>query len=212
MIRAFRLLRSALSAWYYDLFILIGVNVVWLVLSLLVLPIGPATSGLFYVANEVAKGEPLSFGLFWTGMRRYLKLSLLLSLAIVLITFLLLINISFYLSLHSTIGQVIGIIWIYIVFFWGIVLNYPFALLVQMDNPSVFKILRNSVLLVLDNLVLSLSMTILTFVLIGLCIFPLGFIPFPFGFFAMLAIFEIKCVMMLVEKYEKKAGGSEKLA
>ncbi len=208
MLRAFRILRSSLSAWYYDLFVLIGVNITWLALSLLILPIGPATAALFYVANEVAKGEPLSFGLFWTGMRRYLKLSLQLSVALLLITVLIVVNIYFYLNMGQTIGQIIGIIWIYVTIVWGIMLNYPFALLVQMEKPGVLKILRNSVLLVLDNIVLSLSMSILTLVLIVLCIFPLGFLPFPFGFFSLLAIFQCKAVITLIEKYEKKETGT----
>jgi uncharacterized membrane protein YesL len=204
MIRALRLLRSSLSAWYYDLFVLIGVNVVWLILSLLIIPLGPATAGLFYVCNELAKGEPISFGLFWVGMKRYMGLSVKLAAALIIITVLLGFNISFYLNMQSSIGQIIGIVWIYAVIFWGIVLNYPFALLVQMDKPSLRKILRNSALLVLDNVVFTVSMSILTLLVIGLSIFPLGLLPFPFGFFALLAIFQCKCLITLMEKYEQK--------
>jgi uncharacterized membrane protein YesL len=204
MIRALRLLRSSISAWYYDLFVLIAANIVWLVLSLLVLPLGPATAGLFYISNECAKGEPLSFGLFWKGMRRYARLSIKLSIAIIVITILLVVNVAFYLNLHSTIGQIIGIVWIYAVVFWGIVLNYPFALMVQMDNPSLLKILRNSLLLFLDNVALSISMSIVTILIIVLSIFPLGFLPYIFGFFALLAIFQCKCLAILMEKYESK--------
>jgi uncharacterized membrane protein YesL len=204
MIRALRLLRSSLSAWYYDLFILIAANLVWLVLSLLVLPIGPATAGLFYISNECAKGEPLSFGLFWTGMRRYARLSIKLSIAIIVITILLVVNVIFYLGLASTIGQIVGIIWIYAVLFWGLLLNYPFALMVQMDNPGLLKILRNSFLLFIDNVGLTVSMSLLTLLVAILSIFPLGFLPFPFGFFALVAIFQCKCLAMLVEKYEQR--------
>ena len=204
MIRALRILRSAISNWYYDLFVLIGVNIVWLVLSLLILPMGPATAGLFYVANEVAKGEPISFGLFWVGLRKHFVLSLKLALTLVIATLLLIVNLGFYFNVQSTIAQIIGIIWIYVVVFWGIVLNFPFALLVQMDKPSVLKILRNSALLVLDNVRLSISMSILTLLLIGLSIFPLGLLPFPFGFFSLLAIFQCKTLATLIEKYEQK--------
>jgi len=204
MIRALRILRASLSAWYYDLFVLIAANIVWLVLSLLIIPWGPATAGLFYISNEVAKGEPISFGLFWTGLRRYLGLSLKLSIALVVITGLIIVNMTFYFSMGSQIGQIIGIVWVYIIIFWAIFLNYPFALLVQMEKPSLVAILRNSALLVLDNVALSVSMSIVTILLIILSIFPLGLLPFPFGFFALLAIFQCKCLMMLIEKYEAK--------
>jgi uncharacterized membrane protein YesL len=204
MIRALRLLRSSISAWYYDLFVLIGANIAWLVLSLLIIPLGPATAGLFYVCNELAKGEPISFGLFWTGMKRYAGLSAKLAAFIIIVTILLFVNVNFYLGWQSTAGQVIGIIWIYAIILWGVVLNYPFALMVQMERPGLLKILRNSVLLVLDNIALSVSMSIVTLLLIGLSIFPLGFLPFPFGFFALLAIFQCKCLMLLMDKYEPR--------
>jgi uncharacterized membrane protein YesL len=206
MIRVLRLLRSSLSAWYYDLFILIAVNVVWLILSLSLIPIGPATAGLFYVANEVAKGEPLSFGLFWTGLKRFRGVSFRLALVLAVITVLIIVNIGFYLNLQSTIGQIVGIIWIYVLVFWAVLLNYPFALLVQMEKPGVRKILRNSALLALDNVAFTFSMSLATLLVIGLSIFPLGFLPFPFGFFALLAIFQCKAVAQLIEKYEQKAA------
>ena len=207
MIRALRLLRQSISIWYYDVFVLIAANLAWLILSLLILPLGPATAGLFYMANEAAKGEPLFFRLFVVGMRRYLVKSLQLTAALIVITALLVVNISFYLNVQSAIAQIIGIIWIYAIIFWGIFLNYPFALLVQMETPSVLKVLRNAALLTLDNVAISVSMSIITLVLIGLSIFPLGLLPFPFGFFSLLAIFQCKCVMLLIEKYEQKQSG-----
>lgn len=204
MMRALRLLRSSISTWYYDFFVLLAVNVIWLVLSALIIPIGPATAGLFYIANEAAKGEPLSFGLFWQGMRRYAGPSIKLAIAIVVITLLLIVNIQFYLGLNSTIGQIIGIIWIYVFIFWGLVLNYPYALLVQAEKPSLVKILRNSLLIFMDNIAFSLSMTFIAFLLIVLSVFPLGFLPYVFGFFSLMAIFQCKCVLLLMEKYEPK--------
>lgn len=204
MIRALRLLRSSLSAWYYDLFVLIGVNVMWALLSILILPMGPATAGLFYICNEVAKGEPISFSMFFAGMKRHARQGLILWLILVLIAALLIVNIVFYLNLASTMGQIIGIIWMYVTVFWAFLLNYPFALLVQMETPSISKILRNAALLTMDNVVLTVSLSLLTLLVIGLSIFPLGFLPFALGFFAWLAIFQNKALSLLIEKYEQK--------
>ncbi len=204
MIRTFRILRASISAWYYELFILIAVNLTWLVLSLLILPIGPATAGLFHVANQVAKGEPLFFSLFWQGMRRHLKMSVQLSIVLIATTALLVVNIAFYFGLSTSIGQIIGIIWIYVLIFWALVMNYPFALLVEMDKPGIIKILRNSALLAMDNVVFTVSISLWTLIVIALSIFPLGLLPFPFGFFSLLAIFQCKALATLIEKYEKK--------
>ncbi len=205
MMRALRLLRSTVSAWYYDLFVLAAANIVWFVLCLLILPIGPATAGLFYISNEVAKGEPISFRLFWLGMRRFLGLSVKLSIVIVVITSLIVINGIFYLRLHSTIGMIVGIMWTYALVFWGFLLTYPFALLVQMENPGIIKIMRAAVLLVLDNVIFTISVVILTLLLLAVSLFPFGGLPIPFGLAAFFAIFQCKAVILLFEKYDEKA-------
>lgn len=204
MIRALRLLRASFSAWYYDVFVLIGANVVWLALSLLILPIGPATAGLFYVCNEVAKGEPISFSMFWAGMKRYGVLSVKLAAVLIIITVLLIVNVSFYFELRTSVGQVLGFIFTYLIVFWAFLLNYPFALLVQMERPSVLRILRNSALLTLDNIRLTVSLSLVTLLLMFLSIFPLGFVPYLVGLFALLAIFQCKALALLMEKYEQK--------
>jgi len=205
MIRAFRVLRSSISAWYYDLFVLIAVNIVWLLLCLLIIPIGPATAGLFYICNELAKGEPISFSLFRTGMKRYAGLSVKLAAVLIAISFLLFVNVSFYFDLNSSFGQVLGFIFIYLIIFWAFLLNYPFALLVQMERPGVLKILRNAALLAMDNVRFTISLSLLTLLLLFLSIMPLGFLPYIFGLFPLLAIFQCKALALLMEKYEKPA-------
>ena len=208
MIRALRLLRSTLSAWYYDLFVLLAANIVWFVLCLLILPIGPATAGLFYISNEVAKGEPISFRLFWVGMRRFLGLSVKLSIVVVSVTLLLIVNCIFYLRLQSTVGMIVGIIWAYAIVFWGMLLTYPFALLVSMENPGIIKITRAAILLVLDNVLFTISMAILAVVLVGISFFPFGGLPIPFGLAAFLAVFQCKAVILLFAKYEERSKSS----
>ena len=205
MIRALRMLRASLSAWYYDFFVLIAVNVVWLVLCLLILPIGPATAGLFYICNEVVKGEPISFSMFITGMKRFAAISAKLAAVLITLTILLFVNVSFYFELNSSFGQVLGFVFIYLIIFWALMLNYPFALLVQMDRPGLLKILRNSALLALDNVRLTVSMSLITLLLMLLSVFPLGFLPYLLGFFTLLAIFQCKCVALLMDKYGQKA-------
>lgn len=204
MIRALRTLRAALSAWYYDLFVLIGVNLAWLILSLLILPLGPATAGLYYVASQVAKEEPISFGLFWVGFRRLLVKGWQVMFVILLVTFLIAVNIMFYLGFASQVMKIIGIVWVYVFIFWAIVLVYPFAVLMEMEKATLFTVFRNSVLLALDNPGFSVSMLILTLLVIGLSIVPLGLLPFPFGLFSLLAIFQSKGLRLVMDKYKGK--------
>lgn len=207
MRQTFRLFRSSFSDWYYDLFLLLAVNIVWLVLTILIIPMGPATAGLYHICNEIAKGEPVSFSVFVAGMQRRLGLSFRLWLTLLIMAVLIIVNMIFYFSLHTTAGQIIGIIWIYIIVFFLMMQNYTWALLEQMEHPSVLKIIRNAALMTLDNVALTISMSLLTLVAFALS-FLLGFLPILLGLFAFLAIFQCKCMIMLFEKYEKKGGSS----
>ncbi len=202
MLRALSLLRASLSIWYYELFVFIGVNLVWLLLSILILPLGPATGGLFYVASQAAKEEPVTFGLFWVGFKRYLTKGWQVMLVILVVSFLMIVNVNFYLASPSSIMNVIGIIWIYVVVFWTLLLIFPFPLLMEMETPKITTLFRNAALLVLDNLGFSISMFICILLVVGLSIFPLGLLPVPFGLFTLLAIFQCKGLLMLMEKYK----------
>ncbi|MBM3135084.1 MAG: DUF624 domain-containing protein, partial [Chloroflexi bacterium] len=96
MLRALKVFWSSLGGLYYELFLLVGVNLAWLGLSLLVVTAPPAAAGVYYLANHLAKGESVSFGLFVQGMRRYFGRSWLLAIVVVAINALLVGNILFY--------------------------------------------------------------------------------------------------------------------
>lgn len=212
MIRAFRLLRSAFSAWYYDVFVLIGVNLLWLFLSLLILPLGPATAGLFYVADHVAREEPISLGMFWQGFRRFLGKGWQVMFVLLAVPIITAVNVAFYLNMQSNLMQILGIMWIYVLIFWAVMAIYPFPVLMAMERPALLPIFRNSALLALGNVAFSVSMALLTLLVIALSIFPLGFLPFAFGMFSLLAIFHCKGARLLLQKYaakeEQSAPGS----
>ncbi len=87
-------------------------------------------------------------------------------------------------------------------------MTMPEYLAIKALSAGVLKIMRNSTLLVLDNVVLSLSMSIVTLLMMILSVFPLGLLPYVLGFFALLAIFQCKAVALLIEKYEVKERGT----
>lgn len=66
-----RIILQSLSDIWDDLFLALTCNLAWLVAQVIVVPGPPATLALFYVANQVARGEAVDFGDFWRAIRRY---------------------------------------------------------------------------------------------------------------------------------------------
>jgi len=68
---AWHIIRVALRDTWNDLLTTALVNLLWLVLTLLVVTAPPATLALFYTANRIAHGEPTDTGDFLRAVRRF---------------------------------------------------------------------------------------------------------------------------------------------
>ena len=207
MLRALRVFRSSLGALYYELFLLVGVNLAWLGLSLLVVTAPPATAGVYYLANQLAKGETVSFSLFVQGMRRYFRRSWLLAIIAVVISVLLVGNILFYANFANQWVRLISVFWGYVLLFWLAMLIYLFPLLIEQSDKSLLLILRNAALLVLDNLAftLTLGILLLLFLLLNVALAVPLFLMAMSG----LALIQSKALLTVLEKYGEPTGAPE---
>jgi len=68
---AWHVIRAALRDTWNDLLTTAVVNLLWLVLTLLVVTAPPAALALFYVGNRIAHGEPTDTGDFLQAVRRF---------------------------------------------------------------------------------------------------------------------------------------------
>jgi len=68
---AWHVIRAALRDTWNDLLTTAVVNLLWLVLTLLVVTAPPAMLALFYVGNRIAHGEPTDPGDFLRAVRRF---------------------------------------------------------------------------------------------------------------------------------------------
>jgi len=207
LLRALRVFRSSLGALYYELFLLVGVNLAWLGLSLLVVTAPPATAGVYYLANQLAKGETVSFSLFVQGMRRYFRRSWLLAIIAVVISVLLVGNILFYANFANQWVRLISVFWGYVLLFWLAMLIYLFPLLIEQSDKSLLLILRNAALLVLDNLAftLTLGILLLLFLLLNVALAVPLFLMAMSG----LALIQSKALLTVLEKYGEPTGAPE---
>jgi hypothetical protein len=68
---AWGVVRAALGDTWSDLFNTAVINLLWLILTLLVVTAPPATLALFYVGNRIARGEPTDPRDFLSAVVRY---------------------------------------------------------------------------------------------------------------------------------------------
>lgn len=183
---------------YDNLFPMVGMNLLWLLLSVPLVAIGalvlvvlgieptwagivamlvvilapsPASVGIHNYARHLAIDERVDFELFWSGLRTFWKPSLALFAIAIGMLALLAINLMFYLN-NDSLLRFVAILWFYGIILWFLMLLNMNALLVEQENKSIKLILRNSLVLALDNaipgLVILIVLTVISLLSIGI--------------------------------------------
>ncbi|CAN5719165.1 hypothetical protein BH18ACT6_BH18ACT6_13560 [soil metagenome] len=68
----FGALRASLQAWWREIFVLTGLNLLWTLAAFSIVALPPATAAMFYVARQVlANDHFISWQTFWQPLRRY---------------------------------------------------------------------------------------------------------------------------------------------
>lgn len=140
----------------------VAYNVFWLLLCLLVVPAGPATVALFYVANlMVHRRAPVYVSEYFGYVRRFFGVGLrwgvvnLVALAIIVADIL----------LTRQIDSLIGVIglrfFVGVLLAWILLQIYALPLLFEQEEPSVRLALRNAGVLLLQNPFFSLTLVLL---------------------------------------------------
>ena len=166
---AFRAIGRSFRDWWDEMFLMVGINLVWALLALPVVTLFPATMGAMSVASEKARGRRVEFELFWRGFRRYFGKSWALGAINSVVTILIVVNIVFYLQQPSWLFYV-TIIWLYVLLIWLGVIVYVFPLAIEQEDKGVKLIYRNAALLALGRPVFTLLVAIIQVLLLALSI------------------------------------------
>ncbi len=183
----FRILWKSLADVYDNLFVAVGMNVLWLLLSIpaialiagiftllsfpqnlviVVAPLlallfpGPGSIGIHHFMNQLFKEERVEFSLYLDGLKELWWRATVLFLLALIVDALLFVNISFYLAQDGAVKYV-AILWIYAFALWSMMLLYMNPLLVEQSNKNLVLIVRNAFLLCLDNAVPSLVILVM---------------------------------------------------
>lgn len=169
--------------------------------GLSVVLIGPATAGLYTVAQRVVDGRTSKIGHFFTGMRRYALTSWRVLGIWTVGLFIILFDLNFYGNLDTRFGIAMIVFWIYLLVIWCAFLIYLFPLLLLQAKPGLRILARNTFIMVLGHP----GFTFVTFLLMALVV-ALSIIPiFPLFFTAaFLAVWSLRAAHELIRDSEER--------
>ncbi len=168
----------------------------------------PATAGLYYVVNQLVRGEPFGPRQFFPAFHRFYWRAVRLAASNLALLVLLILNIYFYALVLGGFFIVLSVLFAYALLLWVLIQPYLFPMLVELDTP-VRGILRNAVIFALDNVRLTIGLALVYAFIWALTLSPLVLLMLPFLGPALLALIGTKAVLELIEKYRARIAEIE---
>jgi uncharacterized membrane protein YesL len=160
-----RLIWEWLLEAYDSFWILVVFNILWALLTVLVIPAVPAAAGLYYATNQLAHQQPVNWRTFFEGIRTHFWLSWrwgLMNLAVLIV---LAVNFRYYGSLPAAWAGWAQGLFLGLAGLWGLLQMYTFPLLLEQTDRRLRTAMRNSLVLLVRRPGLTLG---LVFFLAGL--------------------------------------------
>ena len=222
--QAFRIIINAAKSFYEELlfFFLTGIVVVicvipavltfptWFMIPALI-PVPFALVGIAIIAHRSVRGLAVSWRLIWEAVKEFGPRALLLGAIILGGYVIFLANIWFYNSfdispIPSQVTRWLTPLWLIMVLIWTGVTFYAGAFLIELEEPKMLMILRNSLsLTVLSPLTTLILLVIVAALTVLSVMLPVLFVVLP-GFAATLSINAVRTLITAIrEKYPTPA-------
>ena len=206
--KAFRIIIQAAKTYYEEIFSLLTMGTASIFSCILILPAPFAFGGLWGAGQRAVRGYGIKWEHYWQGVKEYGWRNLILILILLLGYGLGLTNLWFYNNpaispIPPHISRWITPIWIMLLTLWTGITFYANALLVELTDPKLLLILRNSLFLSLLHPFTTLILIILTLLLLGLSILLpiLLFITLP-----LILILRLTAVRILIQATVAKSN------
>lgn len=168
--KAFVVMGRTLKATYEELFVSVGVSLLWWLGVLLVVTAAPATMGLNAVANRIANYRRTGTEFFWSAARSNILRSWLLFGGMLVAFILIVVNIYWY-SAFAGWPRLFTVAWLWVLLLFCMVGQYLFPLLNQQVEPDIKMALRNAGLLVMRSPLYSALALLFQLVLVAISVF-----------------------------------------
>lgn len=220
------IIKNSFIKFYDNLFKMVFLNLIWVILILLflflvyggiatgwlipvIIPIvlmGPLTLSGLTVIDGVVEGNGLEINKFLVGIKKYFKRGLAGFLFTIIPYLILILDFYFYFQKGSKnqLMLYISVVLLYVIIFFSMVQLFFWGLLVIQRETSVIQVIKNSLLLTMDNVLF----TFLWFVLVALIFIVLLITGVGIALVALVLVgfMIITGTRKILEKYTDKGG------
>jgi len=205
-----RILKGTLSDALAESFLLIVYNFVWLILSILILPLPFATGGLFYAVRAIGERQAVGWRTFFDGARQlagpmYRWGALNLGVGVALVT-----NISFYGRIGQVYSDALQSLFITLGLLWLLLQLFLVPTLIRLKRPSLRLALQDSFFLMMRYPGSALVVTLVIVVVVSLSVILI--VPLALATFALVAVLVNRTVTEELALQQAELGRAERHA
>ena len=197
---------QAIRLVYEELFALVLISVLTGVALLLVVPSFPAIAALYETARRTIEGRRISAGDWWQELKQGFGRAWAFGAVGLFLTLLLGANVWFYARQNATVWRYVAILWIWLLFVWGLASLYAWPLFVLQEDTRLWIVLRNAMYLAFLRPLHALVAAVLLLLVTALSIvLPIFFLVLP----ALWAVYTTLLTRQLVLDIHKSGKGDE---
>ena len=173
--RFFKIVAKAAVSFYEELFFFFLMGLIYVFGFLLIIP-GPfALAGIYRISQRAVRGKAVKWRIIWQGVKEFGLRALLIFLLIVLGYALLLSNLWFYNSpevspFSDDVGMWLTPLWILLILLWSGVAFYATAFLVELKEPKMVSVFRNSLFLTILRPIQTLLFLVVSILVLGISV------------------------------------------
>jgi hypothetical protein len=190
----FRVFWEAAKDWWYDLLLLMLMNIVTALLLIPIVTFPPALAGLWNAGNIVAQGRAVTWADYFEGFRRYFLKAWGLALLNILVFVIVFTNVRFYtpeiapFEISDALSTWIRAFFVAMGLLWLLLQIYPMAVLLEQEDQRLRVAFRNAAVLFVTNP----GFTVMLALLLALVAFASTLFA-PLWMLATLAFFAVVC-------------------
>lgn len=189
-------IRRSVSDFWDEIFYLMGLNLVWSIGSLFIIPLPFFTFGLWYTAYDVSQGKGIRFSTFFVHLRQTWKYALIWGGLNSGLTLVVILNMKFYANFETQWAGLAQILIIAVALFWSIIQLVALTLYPRLEEPGFRLATRNAATLV-AKYPLPVLVLLAILVLIGIATFIFRAL-FLLGTASIMAVFATRMVKAVV--------------
>jgi len=145
------ILKRTLRLFWDELFLLGLAGYLWMLLGIFILPFAPLTAGLFYMTNQVARGNVISFKLQFEAAQRFLGRSLIWGAINVLAGLLVWADLSYYQQLNGDLGIASLTLILLLTLAWSVIQVFVLGWLVELGPLRLRSAFRQAFVIVVTQ-------------------------------------------------------------